>query len=417
MPRVADEQRLAVIVVNDFAAVAGGSDKVAIAEAAGLARRGHRVTLVAGNGEPDPELLEAGVSVRLTGQQSTLSDPNRPRAAAQGIWNPAAASLVRQLAAEQGAATVVHVHGFTKVLSPSAVRAAVRSGLPTVATLHDYFAACPNGGFFNYRTNQICQLRPLSARCVATNCDVRAYSQKLWRVGRAAVQRRFGEVPAGIHDCIVPSHFAAEVLRPWLAPEACVHVLANPIAGVPERPADVAAAESFVFAGRLRQEKGPVDFALAARKAGVQAVFVGDGEEADAIRDADPSAELTGWLDPAGVHSAIRAARAVVCPSLWYEVQPLLPLEAAAHGVPVIVADAGAAREAVADGETGLWFRAGDAEDLAAKLEMLAGDPQLAARLGAAAYERFWAGRWDIATHVDRLETIYRAAVDRAAAR
>lgn len=408
----AGERLLNVIVVNDFAAVTGGADRVAVTEAAGLAGRGHRVTVVAGHGQADPELVAAGVEVRSTRQLTILDDPNRPRAMARGIWNPASAALLTEvLGAADPRSTVVHFHGFTKVLSASVVRAAVRSGVPTVATLHDYFAACPNGGFFNYPRDEVCHLVPLSARCITTNCDARSYSHKVWRVARAAVQRGVGTMPRGVGHFIAPSGFAADILRPFLPDSAQLHIVSNPIPA-PRLPAvDVSQNDRFLYVGRLTRDKDPLTFAKAAAKAHIQAVFAGAGEDADSIQTVCPAAELAGWLDSQGVLARMRASRALVCPSSWYEVQPLVPLEAAAQGVPAIVSDAGAFREAVADEETGLWFRSGDADDLATKLTRLHSDPDLASRLGRAAYERFWAEDWSVETHVSRLESLYRAAI------
>ncbi len=402
------DQRLHVIVVNDFAAVTGGLDRVALAATAGLARRGHRVTLVAGHGQPDPELVEAGVEVRHTRQGTTLSDPNRVRAAAQGVWNRTAATLIREVCAEADPyGTVVHVHGFVKVLSASVIRAAAQSGLSTVATLHDYFAACPNGGFFNYQTDEICPLTPLSAECVKTHCDARAYSHKLWRVTRSVVQKQIGEMPSAIGAFVIPSDFAADILRPYLPANRPVRVLSNPISAVQTAPAEVAAAERFALVGRLQRDKGGIVFAEAARKASVPAVFVGDGDEADAIRRVNPDAELTGWLDTTGVQTNIRRARAVVNASLIYETQGLTLLEAAAHGVPGIVSETSVAREAVADDVSGLWFRTGDSDHLAEKLTELHGDPARAVRLGRAAYDRYWADPPDLTSHLDGLEELY----------
>jgi glycosyltransferase involved in cell wall biosynthesis len=405
-------QRLSVIIISDSAAVTGGAERVPLMEATNLARRGHRVTLITGHGEPDPELGEAGVTVHTTDQHTTLADPNRARAAAQGIWNRGAAALVRKVTAGADPAnTVVHVHGFTKVLSASAVRAARESGLKTIATLHEYFAACPNGGFFNYQTKEICRLTPLSARCVMTNCDARSYAHKVWRVGRTAVQWRVGAMPSGLRWFITPSQFAADILRPYLPADANLHVLPNPIA-FPKLPAvDVAANSPFVFVGRLDPDKGPLLLAEAARRAGVSALFVGAGEEAASIRATYSDAQLTGWLDPDGVRSALRSARAIVNPSLWYETQGLSALEAAALGVPAIVSDATALTEVVSNDGNGLWFRGGDVDDLAEKLGTVQKDDALVARLGREAHERFWAGSWDVSTHLDRLEDIYRAVI------
>lgn len=404
---------LNIVVINDFAAVTGGSDRVAVAEAAGLAERGHRVTLIAGHGEPGPETTGAGVEVRSTGQPTTIADANRLRAAGRGIWNRAASALVREVLAEPSAGpTVIHIHGFTKVLSASVARAAVRSGLPVVATLHEYFAACPNGGFFNYQTDEICSLDPLSPSCVATHCDARSYSHKLWRVARSGVQRSLGQMPSGVRQLIVPSPTAGRVLGRFLPQDSRVHVLPNPVPMERRSAVDPAANAPFVFIGRLDHDKGPTLFARAAREAGVRAVFVGSGEDAAAVGETYPEAELTGWIDYDGVQSALRGARALVNASLWYETQGLSALEAAAHGVPAVVPDLGALRDVVADDQTGLWFRGGDPDDLAEKLSRLATDDELARRLGRAAYERFWAGSWDLETHLDRLEAIYGEAVE-----
>ncbi len=408
------DRPLSVVIVNDFATITGGADRVALAEAVGLARRGHRVTLIAGQGEPAPELLEAGIDVRVTGQQTTLSDPNRLRAAAQGVWNRQAAGLLRDVLAQTDRdRTVVHLHGFIKVLSPSVVRAAVRSGLPTIATLHDYSVACPNGGLFNYQTNEICPLEPMSATCIATHCDARAYSHKLWRVGRQAVQLRFGTMPAGVGQLIVPSGTAAEIVKPFLPPGTRVTILSNPVSVSRMGPVDAARNEPFVMVGRLQHDKGGVLLARAARTAGVKAIFVGAGADASLIQRANPDAELTGWLEPEQVRAVVRSARAMVNASLIYETQGLTLLEAAAEGVPAVVSDSTVAREAVEDNRTGLWFRAGDADELADKLVALHRDPGLASSLGRAAYDRFWAQPPDLPSHLEALERVYYGAAGR----
>lgn len=402
-------QQIELIVINDRATVRGGSDRVALSEAAGLARRGHRVTLIAGFGHPDRELLDAGVEVRLTGQRSTLDEPNRLRAAAQGIWNAKARQLVRDaLSQADPSRALVHVHGFVKVLSASVVRAAVDSGLPTLATMHDYFMACPNGGFFDYRREQVCHLRPMSVRCLATDCDARAYLHKLWRGGRSAVQAHAGRVPDGLRRLIAPSGLAAEIMRPYLGPEAAIEILPNPVPCVRAAPAEVQRQEGFVLVGRLQRDKGGLLLARAARRANVAVMFVGAGDQEQEIRRANPDAGLSGWLEPERAIEMVRGARGAVSPSLVYETQGLAVLEAAAQGVPSIVSDVSAAREAVADGVSGLWFRAGDVDHLAEQLSRLDRDPQLAMRMGRAAYERFWSARLDLPSHLDRLELIYR---------
>ena len=110
----------------------------------------------------------------------------------------------------------------------------------------------------------------------------------------------------------------------------------------------------------------------------------------------------------------MRRARALVFPSVWYEGQPLTVYEALAVGTPVIVSDACAGREAVSDGETGLWFRSGDAESLAGRLRAVQ-DDALAARMSRAAYSQYWAAPLTMERHLDALAGVYAAVLREAA--
>jgi glycosyltransferase involved in cell wall biosynthesis len=137
-------------------------------------------------------------------------------------------------------------------------------------------------------------------------------------------------------------------------------------------------------------------------------VFIGDGEEREQILKSNGSAEITGWVTPQEVYARLAGARALVFPSIWYEMQGLTVAEAASMGVPSIVGDRSAAREYVQDGITGLYMRGASAEDLAAKLTMLEDDAILK-RLSIAAYDDFWRKPNSIDQHLTHLEGAYRA--------
>jgi glycosyltransferase involved in cell wall biosynthesis len=77
------------------------------------------------------------------------------------------------------------------------------------------------------------------------------------------------------------------------------------------------------------------------------------------------------------------------------------PLEALACGTPVVAADVGGLRETVIDGETGWSYRAGDAQDLARRIEEALGDREEAARRAAN-------GRELVRAHYERREVFTR---------
>lgn len=69
-------------------------------------------------------------------------------------------------------------------------------------------------------------------------------------------------------------------------------------------------------------------------------------------------------------------------------------VEAMASGTPVIAPNSGGVVDLVADGETGYLYKPGDAKDLMAAFKKLAGDRELAKRMGQAGYERAQQFTW-----------------------
>ena len=379
-----------------------------------MAERGHRVLFFSAVAPVDPTLLDTpNLEMRFLDQHAILSDPNRARATLQGLWNAhAGRELRRSLSKFSPAETVVHLHSWPKALSSSVVRAAVDLGFPVVPTLHDYFISCPTGSFFIHPAQRICHLAPMSRECVLTKCDSRNYAHKLWRVGRQWMQEHPGKLPSGISDVITISDLSEEAVRPWLPESTRMHRVRNFIEAEMEAPCDPAAHTAFTYVGRFSAEKGPMLFVRSQAGLGVPAVFVGDGPLREELRREVPQATITGWLRPAETRERMRRSRALVFPSLWYETQGLVVAEAAALGIPAIVPTTSAAREWVQDGVTGLLFQGGDAEDLARKIIMLRDDPQMAARMGREAYDRYWQNPDTLAKHCARLEEVYRGVLD-----
>lgn len=124
------------------------------------------------------------------------------------------------------------------------------------------------------------------------------------------------------------------------------------------------------------------------------------------IQRCNEKARFTGWLPRSEALNWLRRARALVLPSLWYETQGLVVLEAAALGVPAIVPDTSAARDLVNDGHSGLWFKGGDAESLRAAMRRLM-VTQVAQDMGRAAYEHYWQDAPTIDRHISKLERAY----------
>jgi glycosyltransferase involved in cell wall biosynthesis len=400
---------LDVVILNDFADLSGGANSVALRSAIGLADRGCQVTLFTAVGPIDPSLsATANLRIVCLGQKDILRDGNRLRALGRGTWNKSALRVLRDLLRTKNPArTVVHAHMWTKALSPSVFTAAFKMSFPVTVTLHDYFIACPNGGFFEYPAERICRRRPMSVSCLACSCDRRNYGHKLWRVGRTLLQNRVVGLPARAAHFIGVSEFSLNNLRMFVPSGVPATVVRNPVDCSDLGPAPVADNTAFVFIGRLVPEKGPRLFAEAARRANARAIFVGDGELRGELEQDFPEATIIGWQSAADVTSWLRRARALVFPSQWHETLGLVVVEAAANGVPAIVSSRCAASDIVADGDRGRHFDHGSVESLAEVMASLSDEPLLASRFGRAAYKWYWDRPWSTDAHVEELLDVY----------
>jgi glycosyltransferase involved in cell wall biosynthesis len=401
-----------IVIVLDTVHVNGGQAKVAIDSAIALKARGHQPVVFGAVGPVAPELLAAGIETHCLDQPELTKDASKTSAIFRGLHNAVAAeALGILLKAQPAGETIIHVHAWAKALSSAIATPIAASGFPAVYTMHEYFLVCPNGGFFNYRINTHCPLDPLSLQCLATQCDTGSYIHKGWRTTRLAIARYIHHLPQTLRDVVYFHPFQRAIIERHLPGATRLHEIANPIDVLPLGEKTNPAAGDILYLGRIAVEKGVMLYAEAARRAGMAPVFVGDGPAVPEIAARYPETRFLGWHDPAGVRQKLREARALVFPSLWYEGQPLTVLEALALGTPVIAGDGNAGRESVIDGETGLWFRQGDVEDLARTLRAMQDDDRVCA-MSCAAYRRYWADPLTLERHCGKLETLYTSLLD-----
>lgn len=129
-------------------------------------------------------------------------------------------------------------------------------------------------------------------------------------------------------------------------------------------------------------------------------LFAGNGESRAALEQLTRDLDLEGNVTFLGVVSRERLnwlmaeSDIMVLPSLW-EGLPVSIIESMAFGKPVVATNVGGNPELVSDGQSGLIVPARDPSALAIALERLVADPELRARMGTAARQRFESGHFD----------------------
>jgi glycosyltransferase involved in cell wall biosynthesis len=159
---------------------------------------------------------------------------------------------------------------------------------------------------------------------------------------------------------------------------------------------------NLLYAGRLISDKG-IDTAIEAitklvfgqGKRDIRLSLAGSGsvEYENHLRELVNQAGLSeyvtflGWSPPDEMPELLRKFDVLVLPSIWPEPFSRVVLEGMISSLVVVATQTGGTVEILRDGENGLLFAAGDAEDLAQKIAGLAADPMLRRRLALAGHE------------------------------
>ncbi|MBB2755362.1 UNVERIFIED_ORG: glycosyltransferase involved in cell wall biosynthesis [Rhizobium aethiopicum] len=334
-PRTAKIDR--VVVIDDYSVARGGATGLAVLSAKLFHGLGIPVTYICGDDAANAELAALGVSMVGLNSRDLLS-AERAKAFVTGIHNGAAARMVANWIAEKDTAnTVYHVHGWHQILSPAIFRALAPVAGRCVVHAHDFFTACPNGAFFDYQAQEICLRRPLGGGCIATACDKRSYSHKLWRVARGSNILRLlkGQADFG-RIILLHEKMASFLVGAGYRPERLT-TIRNPVAPLSIKRIEAETNDEFVFIGRLDEEKGVEDAVAATRKAGVRLCVIGDGPLMPRIAASGDHVRAVGWQSHAEIGPIIRKARALLMPSRYPEPFGLVAIEAARSGLPVIM--------------------------------------------------------------------------------
>jgi glycogen(starch) synthase len=220
----------------------------------------------------------------------------------------------------------------------------------------------------------------------------------------------------GVTDSVLPP----ELRRATVRDGRVVAVVPNGIVVGDDPPPPPEAPLVVLAIGRLIEAKG-FDLAIRAfagsraRERGARLRIVGDGPERESLQqiaaDLDVEVTFTGPLLPAAVADEYRGASVVIMPSRRNEGQPLVAMEAAAAGRPVVGSRVPGVANVV-DDSTGILVPVDDLDALAAALDELLGDADRRARLGTAARRRA-VEEYSLDVCVGRYLELYRSVLER----
>jgi len=295
---------------------------------------------------------------------------------------------------------IVHVHNTFLLISPSIYWACYDANVPVVQTLHNYRLFCPSGDFL--RDGRICEdcLEHSLWRSVRYACYGDSRSQSAVVATMLAYHRHKETWTRCINIYVALSEFARQKFIAAGLPANRIMVKPNFV--LPDPGMQQSQGEYAIYVGRLSPEKGVQTLISAWVRLGssVPLIIVGDGPLYDTLRAQASESALNnivfkGRMSRQATLDVTKRSRFLILPSECYENFPLTIPEAYACGVPVIAAAIGALEELVDEGVTGIKFRAGDAADLAEKVEWAWRHPARTSEMGRQArraYEEKYTG-------------------------
>ena len=345
-----------IVIINDFDYTQGGASKVAI-DTANLLSNEYNVYFFCGDSKQS-STLKKNIKIICTNQGEALKDKNKLRGIINGIYNfKAKKELKKVLLVLDKNETIIHVHGWTKCLSSSVFDISWKLNFKLVLTMHDYFTACPNGGYFNYKKNEICKLKPLSWKCIKCNCDSRNYAFKIYRIVRQFVQNKIVKLNDRVENVIAISRLSEDILKKTLSKNVKIFRVNNPIDFDQHiQNDDFTKNDYYLNVSRLTKEKNVDLFCEAVTRAKKNAIVAGDGPEKNRLQKKYPNIKFVGWKNGDEIKLLMKNARYLVFTSNLYEGSPLTTMEALLMKLPCIVWSGCAAKEQIIEGENGFTY-------------------------------------------------------------
>lgn len=306
--------------------------------------------------------------------------------------------VVRQPSLRQ-LVTLIHatdlVHLANAALLPLALAWLLRKHV--VIEHSGYQTACPNGLFLFQPDHSVCPGYFLARRyrkCIECNSPEMGHAKSLERL-ILTFPRRW--LASRVDANIAPSqHIGRRVALPRTR---VIHhgVPQHSLASQDQSSSRNGKPPYFAYVGRLVIEKGlPVLLSACAKLVADGYAFrmkiVGDGAERSNLEQLarelklDSRMEFLGACPVSAVQELLGDAVAVIMPSIWEDVAPLVAYEQLMHGRLVIAADIGGLGEIV--DSVGLKFPAGDSDALAACMRRALNEPMMVSELRARAKQR-----------------------------
>jgi glycosyltransferase involved in cell wall biosynthesis len=266
---------------------------------------------------------------------------------------------------------IAHVHLFKGTLTPSIFHALKKFNIPVVLTLHDYGLLCPRNLFISSKSFSCTKcLSESSFQCIINKCNRDSYSLSIASAIEFSFFRYYFPFNKYFDAIITVSKFSYDIHSKNLSFKNKLIQLYN---FNPNNNADNAdlnlKGKYFLYYGRLSREKGVSTLinAWIESRVTLPLYIIGTGPEYQNIKSISlehPNLHVLGYKFGSELNSYIKNSYFVICPSEWFENNPMTIVESFSFGIPVIGTRIGGIPELIINNTTGYLFDVKDVSQL-----------------------------------------------------
>lgn len=384
--------------------IIGGAEICVKREAEYLNKLGHKVVIISSSPDATQSVEMLGdikvYRIGLMNIYSPFSSQNRstiikPIYHTINLWSPSSYLFIKRILKKENP-DVVHIHNF-KGMSLSIFDAVKSLNLPLVFTTHDFSLIC------------------LKASLLKSSGELCAEKGKFCRFYNHIQNRLVNNKPDVV---ISPSQFLIDrFIEEGLFENTVKLRLPLGIELDDQKSEKRYDTINFLYVGSLTKHKGVhllVESFKQIDNENIRLHIVGKGIEESELKmlaDSDKRINFRGFMTGTELSDIYSQANVVIVPSIIYDNSPTVIYESFMAGTPVIGSKIGGIPELIEDGYNGFLFDSGDLSSLKFQICKIILNPEVLKKLEVGAYES--SKKYNIYTHVNRLENIYLQIVNK----
>lgn len=259
------------------------------------------------------------------------------------FWNKEIERELSQILKEQKP-DIAHFNNIYPLIGGTAYRVCEKYNIPIIQHIHNYRFMCPKGILF--REGKVCELcvkKSIPFYSILFGCYHQSRIASLFFSLAYFFHRSILHTFDKINLSIFPSKFTKNYyLKNLNIPKKKAIVIPYFINNEEKKVKKVKRKDYFLFVGRLSEEKGIMQLLEVFKTLPKEKlVVIGDGPLRKKVKSYRKYKNITfvGFLSQNKISKYIEKAKAVIIPSIWYEVFPLVSLEALSQNTPILIPD------------------------------------------------------------------------------